>query len=189
MGASLPDRHRTPLHGAARLDGGPPCFACVRWAVAKRDVGLAVQVAPPAAAAANGRNAYALLSIVPPAPDVGHAAVPRDLIVLLDTSGLMDGPPLVQGKRVGAALIESLSEHDRLKIIEFSSRPNRYARTPVRGTRREKDNAIQWVMARKASGGTEMQVCAGDAAAAAGRLRPWSTWNRSSRKRSFAYGR
>ncbi len=143
----------------ARLDRD----VVVRWAVAKRDVGLAVQVARPGSGVANSREAYALLSIVPPAPDAGYAAVPRDLIVLLDTSGSMDGGPLEQGKRVVAALIDSLSEIDRLEVIEFSMRPNRYTRSPVPGTKREKEKAIHWVMARKANGGTEMQSAIVDA--------------------------
>lgn len=128
----------------------------VRWPVAKRDVGLSVQAARPTGGA-NGAHGYALLSIVPPSPDAGYAAVPRDLIVLLDTSGSMDGPPLEQAKRVVAALIDSLSEQDRFEVVEFSMRPNRYTPSPVAGTQREKEKAIHWVMARRASGGTEMQ--------------------------------
>jgi Ca-activated chloride channel family protein len=129
----------------------------VRWPVAGQDVGLAVQTARPGGQLPHGRNAYALLSIVPPAPDARFASVPRDLIVLLDTSGSMDGPPLEQGKRVVAALIDSLSEIDRLEVVEFSMHANRYTKTPVPGTPREKQKAIAWVMGRSASGGTEMQ--------------------------------
>jgi Ca-activated chloride channel family protein len=135
----------------------------VRWAVAKRDVGLAVQVARPSAGVANGRNAYALLSIVPPSPDAGFEATPRDLIVLLDTSGSMGGGPLAQGKRVVAALIDSLTELDRLEVIEFSMRANRYTRSAVPGTKREKEKAIAWVMSREANGGTEMYSAIVDA--------------------------
>jgi Ca-activated chloride channel family protein len=142
----------------ARLDRD----VVVRWPVARRDVGLALQVARPKAGA-NARAAYALLSIVPPAPDAGYAAVPRDLIVLLDTSGSMSGGPLEQGKRVVAALIDSLSDDDQLEVIEFSTRPNRYARSPVPGTKSEKAKAITWVMARRAEGGTEMQAAIVDA--------------------------
>jgi len=135
----------------------------VRWAVATRQVGCSMQVARPAAGVANSRDAYALVSILPPLPEAGVAAVPRDLIVLLDTSGSMDGGPLEQGKRVVAALIESLSEIDRLEVIEFSMRANRYTRSPVPGTKREKEKAIHWVMARQASGGTEMHSAVVDA--------------------------
>ena len=142
----------------ARLDRD----VVVRWPVAKREVGLGLQVARPQGGA-NGRHAYALLSIVPPAPDAGHAAVPRDLIVLLDTSGSMDGPPLEKAKRVVASLIDSLSEQDRLEVVEFSTRPNRYSKSPLPGTRREKEKVIHWVMQRRASGGTEMQSAIMDA--------------------------
>lgn len=135
----------------------------VRWAVAKRDVGLALQVARPSGGVANARNAYALLSIVPPAPDAGFATMPRDLIVLLDTSGSMAGGPLEQGKRVVAALIDSLSEIDRLEVIEFSMRANRYTGSPVPATKREKEKAIAWVMSREAGGGTEMHSAIVDA--------------------------
>ena len=135
----------------------------VRWAVATREIGMNVQTARPAGGAANGRNAYALVSIFPPAPDAGFATMPRDLIVLVDTSGSMGGGPLDQGKRVVAALIDSLSEIDRLEVIEFSMRANRYTKSPVPGTKREKEKAIAWVMNREASGGTEMQSAIVDA--------------------------
>lgn len=135
----------------------------LRWAVARRDVGLALRTARPEASLPHGRSAYGLLSIVPPAPDAGYAKVPRDLIVLLDTSGSMDGEPLAQAKRVVASLIDSLSEDDRLEVIEFSMAPKRYARSPVPGTRREKDKAIRWVVSRNAGGGTEMRSAVFDA--------------------------
>ena len=146
------------------LDGGRlDRDVVVRWAVATRQIGCSMMVARPPAGVTNSREAYALVSILPPLPDAGEAAVARDLIVLLDTSGSMDGGPLEQGKRVVAALIDSLTEADRLEVIEFSMRANRYSRTPVPGTRREKEKAIHWVMARKASGGTEMQSAIMDA--------------------------
>lgn len=143
----------------ARLDRD----VVLRWAVAKREVGLSLQTARPAVSAPHGHNAFGLLSIVPPAPDAGYASVPRDLIVLLDTSGSMDGGPLEQGKKVVAMLIESLTERDRLEVIEFSMSPNRYTKGPVPGTKREKERAIHWVMQRQANGGTEMQSAIYDA--------------------------
>jgi Ca-activated chloride channel family protein len=135
----------------------------LRWSVAQREVGLSLQMARPDARAPHGRHAFGLLSIVPPLPDAGYASVPRDLIVLLDTSGSMAGGPLEQGKRVVAMLIDSLTERDRLEVIEFSMRPNRFTNAPVPGTKREKERAIHWVMSRQASGGTEMQSAIFDA--------------------------
>ncbi|MDB4945641.1 MAG: Inter-alpha-trypsin inhibitor domain protein [Labilithrix sp.] len=130
----------------------------VRWPVAQRAVGVHAQVARPVSGSPHGRHAYALVSIVPPTPSGDHETVPRDLIVLLDTSGSMGGPPLDLGKRVVACLIDSLRAHDRLEIVEFSMRPNRWSPAPVHATPRDKAAAIAWVMAREASGGTEMHA-------------------------------
>lgn len=135
----------------------------VRWPVATPAIGLSVRAARPAAGAPNASSAYALLSLVPPTADAGAPVVPRDLVVLLDTSGSMSGPPLDQAKRVVASLVDSLSERDRLEIIEFSYRSNAYAKQPVPATAEEKRRAIAWVMGRTAGGGTEMHSAIVDA--------------------------
>jgi len=138
------------LDTAANLDRD----IVIRWPVATREVGLALDVARPA----KGRDehAYGLLTIVPPARSAGPVSLPRDLIVLLDTSGSMSGRPLDTAKRVVAMLIESLGEHDRLELIEFSNEPRRYKREPVPGTAAEKRAAIAWVKKLSATSSTEM---------------------------------
>ncbi|MGE5182620.1 MAG: VIT domain-containing protein, partial [Acidobacteriota bacterium] len=126
----------------------------VRWPVATPAVGLALASARPAKAG----DAYGLLTIVPPARDAKPLAVPRDLIVLLDTSGSMGGGPLDKAKQVVAMMIDSLDEQDRLELIEFSNRPRRYQDEPVMATARGKQDAIKWVRSRHADGGTEMRA-------------------------------
>jgi|GEM_PF-1191648 len=126
----------------------------VRWPVAGATVGLALQLAR----APNRDDAYGLLTIVPPAREVNHRAVARDLIILLDTSGSMSGGPLGIAKRVVAQLIESLGDGDRLELIEFSDVPRRYRAAPVQATRDEKQAAIRWVRALEASSSTEMRA-------------------------------
>jgi Ca-activated chloride channel homolog len=129
----------------------------VRWPVATPEVGLSLDTAGGAAGeAGEAGEAYGLLTIVPPAPAAGARAVPRDLTVLLDTSGSMGGPPLETAKQVVCLLIGSLGEADRLELIEFSDRPRRHRREPVAATDLAKREAIAWVQARRASGGTEM---------------------------------
>ena len=124
----------------------------VRWPVAAAEVGLGL-------ATAGGKNgdAHGLLTIVPPQPAT-QRKLPRDLIVLLDTSGSMGGQPLDKAKQVVGMVIESLGEGDRLELIEFSSRPNRYTRGAVEVTPAAKQKAIAWVFAREAGGGTEMHT-------------------------------
>ncbi|HEU4535459.1 MAG TPA: VIT domain-containing protein, partial [Polyangiaceae bacterium] len=66
----------------ARLDRD----VVVRWRVAARAVGVGARPARPPEGARQGDDAYALLTLVPPARDAGFRPVARDLIVLLDTS-------------------------------------------------------------------------------------------------------
>ncbi|HEU4613688.1 MAG TPA: VIT domain-containing protein, partial [Kofleriaceae bacterium] len=125
----------------------------VRWPVATPEPGLSLAAARPDAG-----DAYALLTIVPPAKQTRPLAVPRDLIVLLDTSGSMSGGPLDKAKQVVAMLIDSLDEQDRLELIEFSNSPRRYLAEPVQATANAKHAAIKWVRSRVANGGTEMRA-------------------------------
>lgn len=101
----------------------------VRWPVATARPGLSLDVARRA-----GGDAYALLTIVPPSPESKPRAVPRDLIVLLDTSGSMGGGPLDKAKVAVSMLVETLGEQDRLELIEFSNSPRRYKSEPVAAT-------------------------------------------------------
>jgi Ca-activated chloride channel homolog len=122
----------------------------LRWPVATREVGLALDVAR------RGDRSYGLLTIVPPAREAKPVAIPRDLILLLDTSGSMGGAPLDNAKQVVAMLIDSLSDADRLEMIEFSTEPRRWRKEPVVATTEVKREAIAWVRKLEANGGTEM---------------------------------
>jgi len=123
----------------------------VRWPVATAKPGLSLDVAR-----RKSGDAYALLTIVPPARESKPQAVARDLIVLLDTSGSMGGGPLDKAKVAVSMLVETLGEQDRLELIEFSNSPRRYKSEPVAATPREKAEAIKWIKSRRADGGTEM---------------------------------
>jgi Ca-activated chloride channel homolog len=131
----------------------------IRWPGAGREVGIALDLAR------KGEDSYGLLTIVPPANAAATVVTPRDLIVLLDTSGSMSGEPLDTAKRVVAMLIESLGEHDRLELIEFSDSPRRYKSEPVAGTSREKTAAITWLNKLQASSSTEMGTAVREAMA------------------------
>jgi Ca-activated chloride channel family protein len=69
----------------------------VRWRAAQLKVGLELDVARPASGPAADAS-FGLLTLVPPSVDAKMTAVPRDLIVLLDTSGSMSGQPLEDRK-------------------------------------------------------------------------------------------
>jgi len=126
----------------------------VEWPVAQPAVGVEVDVARPAESHARANSAFALLTLVP--PRLPSEPLPRDLIVLLDTSGSMGGEPLDQAKRVVGALIQGLEPRDRIELIEFSMRPRRFHPGPLEATPAHKAEALAWLQALAAAGGTEM---------------------------------
>lgn len=161
-----PESPSHPLHTVRGLQATDVTFAddagvrldrdvVVRWRAAQLKVGLELDVARPA----QGRTAdaaYGLLTLVPPSVEARLTAIPRDLIVLLDTSGSMSGQPLDQARRFTAALIDTLDDRDSLELIEFSSSPRRWKREPVSATPSNRKEAQRWLSGLRASGGTEM---------------------------------
>ena len=129
----------------------------VHWPVSTPKVGIELDAARPARGHAHADEAHALLTIVPPTRDPNAAAVARDLIVLLDTSGSMHGSPINQAKRVVASMIDTLGDQDQLEMIEFSMAPHRWKRSPVTTTAKAKKAAHKWLAGLEAGGGTEMR--------------------------------
>jgi Ca-activated chloride channel family protein len=140
------------LKSGARLDRD----IVLRWAVATPAVGLSLAAARPAQGPLT--DSFGLLTIVPPARDTKPVAVPRDLVVLLDTSGSMSGFPLDKAKQVVAMLVDSLDENDRFELIEFNYSPTRYLAEPTYATPKAKQAAINWIRSRVADGGTEIRA-------------------------------
>ena len=93
---------------------------------------------------------------MPPAPGEAARAFPRDLIVLLDTSGSMSGTPLAQARAVVTALVESLGDADRLELIAFADRPRRWRARPAAATAAARTEARRWLDGLEAGGATEM---------------------------------
>jgi Ca-activated chloride channel family protein len=138
----------------ARLDRD----VVVRWPVAESLPGLALDVAKAPEGAGDAGSAYGLLTITPPTPAAKMKALPRDLIFLIDTSGSMGGKPLAQAARVASAMIDTLTERDRVEVIEFSSEPRRWKVSPVYATEAYKREAVAWVKGLTAGGSTEMRA-------------------------------
>lgn len=131
-----------------------------------RDFELTWSVAPGAQPAAamfiepkNGTD-YALLMVVPPAPDAIERAqmqrLPRETILVIDTSGSMEGASMAQAKQSLLIALDTLRPEDRFNLVEFNSKasvifPEALPVTPV-----TLDRARKWVNALRAGGGTEM---------------------------------
>jgi Ca-activated chloride channel family protein len=168
-GAVLSPSH--PVTAARTADGAVEVSAegaldrdvVVHWPVAGPAIGLHLDAARPPADRPHADAAYGLLTLVPPAGGHGPAPFPRDLVVLLDTSGSMAGEPLDQARRVVAALVESLAPADRLELIAFADAPHRWASAPVAATEAARAKALRWLGVRQAGGSTEMATAIAEA--------------------------
>jgi len=127
----------------------------VRWPVAMERAKTTLDLAGPRASRL--KDAHALVTLVPPRADATGEPVPRDLTLLLDTSGSMGGPPLEQAKRVSLALIDTLGPRDRFEAIEFSSSPRRFHASMLAATPENKRAVSAWLRDLAARGGTEMR--------------------------------
>src|SRR5262245_33514657 len=129
----------------------------VRWPVSRPAAGLGVCCARPELGRPHADRAYGLLTIVPPADVAAGEHVSRDLVVLLDVSGSMEGRPLEHSRRLAGALIDGLGDADTLEMVAFASRPSRWKAAPVRATPAARAEATRWLARLRAAGGTEMR--------------------------------
>ena len=87
---------------------------------------------------------------------VTERTVPRDLTVVLDVSGSMSGEKMEQARAALRALLASLSEADRFRMIAFSDQVRLYRREWSGGTAAAIDQAEAWVDRLRAEGGTNI---------------------------------
>ena len=99
---------------------------------------------------------YGLLMILPPVPQSDAASgLPTDTVFVVDTSGSMDGPSIVQAREALQEALGRLRPGDGFDIVRFASdweafRPQ-LARSPD-----AVEEAVGWVRGLKANGGTEI---------------------------------
>ncbi|MEO5695358.1 MAG: marine proteobacterial sortase target protein [Usitatibacter sp.] len=109
---------------------------------------------------ARGEQEYALLMVVPPQPTPAERAaferLPRETILIIDTSGSMQGASIGQARAALEMALATLTPRDRFNVIEFNSvtRPMLHAALPA--TPDNVARAREWVRSLKAGGGTEM---------------------------------
>ncbi len=133
---------------------------------ADRDFELVWQVQPAAAPQAAlftqtlAGNDYALLMVVPPQPGAAEKKaqqrVPREIILIADTSGSMQGASMEQAKQALLYALGTLTERDRFNVVEFNSVTHHLFDDAVAAIPANLQRAREWVGKLKAGGGTEM---------------------------------
>jgi len=109
-----------------------------------------------------GTQVHVSALVVPPLERPKNLTVlPRDLIIILDTSGSMDGPSIEQAKQALHFTLDRLTAQDRFNVIAFDSTTS--AAFPVSQSVDETSMAIakNFVDIQVADGGTEMMPALG----------------------------
>jgi Ca-activated chloride channel family protein len=133
---------------------------------ADRDFELTWSLAPGAAPQAAlftetiADTGYALLMVVPPQPTAVEKAaferVPRETILIADTSGSMQGASMEQAKAALVHALGTLTERDRFNVVEFNSVTRTLWPDALPATATNVRTAKAWVERLRANGGTEM---------------------------------
>jgi Ca-activated chloride channel homolog len=102
------------------------------------------------------QNAFALTVVPPVARErKGH---PRDVIILLDRSGSMQGWPMIAARRATARIIESLNQEDRFGVVAYDTSNDHFdfKNGLCHANNFYKMRAAEWLSKIDARGGTEM---------------------------------
>jgi Ca-activated chloride channel family protein len=118
----------------------------------------------------SGEDGFFLLLLAPTVEVDEREVVAKDVILVLDTSGSMEGEKIEQAKGALEFILEHLNPEDRFNIVAFSTGVRVYEREPQPATRA--DQAQRFIDDLRAVGGTNIDLALAEALAMANGERP-----------------
>jgi Ca-activated chloride channel family protein len=130
--------------------------------IPNRDLILRYQVAGPqtmvGVMAHRVRDDGAFVLVVQPKADYRTGDIaPRDVMIVIDRSGSMEGVPLEQAKAVAAGILDTITARDTFNILTFADTVETMAQTPIVGDAGGLRRGHDFLAAFASGGGTEMQ--------------------------------
>jgi Ca-activated chloride channel family protein len=119
------------------------------WSVDEGDVGVSLLSYKPA-----GEDGYFLLLAAPQVTLDSNQVVNRDLLLVLDTSGSMEGEKIVQARNALDHILQRLNPGDRFNVVSFSTGVRQYARGLQPAD--QAASASQFVAGLQAEGSTDI---------------------------------
>jgi Ca-activated chloride channel family protein len=102
------------------------------------------------------KRGYFTLYVQPKANYRTGDITPREVMVVIDTSGSMSGQPLAQAQKVARALVDSLQPTDTFDVMAFSGDTAAMAPAAIPGDSAGKAAGDRFIDGLAAGGGTEM---------------------------------
>jgi Ca-activated chloride channel family protein len=134
------------------------------YATGDKDIGFTTLAHRPI----SSEKGYFLLLVSPRVELPKAESIPRDMVLVLDTSGSMRGAKMDQARRALKYCLSNLESKDRFALINFATTVNKYRDGLTEAVPEQLDQARKWVDNLEATGGTAIN----DALAAALDLRP-----------------
>jgi Ca-activated chloride channel family protein len=133
------------------------------YQLGEKDVGLTALTHRPVST----ENGYFMLLVTPRVEIRKEYEVPRDVVLVLDTSGSMRGPKMEQARKALHYCLDQLGKADRFALVNFATVVNKYKDGLLDANPEQIAQARKWVDGLDATGGTAID----DALAAALELR------------------
>src|SRR5690606_30561442 len=115
-------------------------------------------------------DGFFTLMITPPTEASAERVIPKDVIIVLDQSGSMDGVKWEQARDAVKFVLDNLNPRDRFNVIAFSTGTRIYARELQRPD--EAPRAKEWISGLEAIGSTDIDLALREAMEMADRERP-----------------
>ena len=135
------------------------------YSVSEEDIGISLL-----SFKETGEDGFFLLLVAPPWQVESQEVVAKDVIVVLDTSGSMEGRKLDQAKEAARFVLDHLNDGDRFGLIVFDTAVRTFASELSPAAQR--DAAKEFVRRISAGGGTNIQRALQEALAMADSGRP-----------------
>ena len=106
--------------------------------------------------APGNEDGFALITVSPPATRRGETT-PRDVTLVLDVSGSMNGRKMEQARAAGKQLLATLRPSDRFRLVDFSSDVHTFRDDFVSASADNVREAMRYFDALEANGGTNIE--------------------------------
>jgi Ca-activated chloride channel family protein len=120
------------------------------YSTGEKDVGLTALMHRPVAS----ENGYIMMLLTPKIEMSQKYEVPRDMVMILDTSGSMRGVKMEQAKKALKYCLNNLGPKDRFALMNFATTVNKYKEGLLENSSDQLDQARKWVDRLEATGGT-----------------------------------
>ncbi|MBE3133768.1 MAG: VWA domain-containing protein, partial [Acidobacteria bacterium] len=122
------------------------------YTVGEKDFGLNLMTYRP-----DPKQPGAFLMLLAPKSEINaDRRVPRDVALVLDTSGSMKGPKVEQAKKALKFCIDRLDPRDRFAVIQFATTAQAFSQGWTEAGDAARAKAREWVDAFEAAGGTNV---------------------------------